>query len=430
MKKTVLLVIGILMILSLGVAACQPAAPAAEEAPAVEEEAAAEEPAEEEAAAEEPAEEEAEAPAAEEKELVKVSFIGPLTGPHTGPGMGGHNSFLLAVQEENENPDNKYQYEVVAIDDECKPDVGVQAALKAVSDPEIIASASHYCSMVAISTTDTFHNDNMASIVWGAVLPDITYGNDYIEISRVNGTQIQQNQVHAKMMVEEWGFKTVSIIHDTSDYGVGHMEYFTEFAEEQGLEILSTQGVTIDQQDFTAELTNIKAEAPDVIYFGGLTDLGVLIRAQMVKLGIEAQYNGTSGIKNDAFNEALGEDAEGVICFLEGAPAEELPGGQQYLAAYEAANFEEPPEAYGPFAYVAGKIIVNAIEEVGPDRAKVAEMINETNIQDTIIGPVEFDEFGQNVIPLITPYVSQDGEWVPYETSEYKSGERVLPGLK
>ncbi len=365
-------------------------------------------------------------PGAGKKETVKIAFIGPLTGGNAGPGLGGRNSFLLAVKERNEDPNTKYHYEVVVIDDECKPDVGVQAALKAASDPEIIASASHYCSMVAISTADTFHNHGLPSMVWGAVLPDITYGNDYVEITRVNGTQINQNEFHAKMMYD-MGYRTVSILHDTTDYGRGHLKYFSQAWEALGGKILSVQGVNVDQEDYTAELTKIKAENPDFIYFGGLTPSGISIRKQMVKLGIDAQFNGTSGIKNEAFNEALGPDAEGVICFLEGAPIDELPGGKEFLAKYEAEGYEEPPEAYGPFAYVAAQLIIDAIEKVGPDRAKVAEELEKnTKDRDTIIGKVTFDEYGQNIVPLITAYVSQDGKWVSWSKSEYASGKRSL----
>jgi branched-chain amino acid transport system substrate-binding protein len=314
----------------------------------------------------------------------------------------------------------------VEIDDECKPDVGVQAALKAASDPAVVAGASHYCSMVAISTADTFHNQGMPSMVWGAVLPDITYGNDYVEITRVNGTQINQNQVHAQMMWD-MGYRTASILHDTTDYGRGHLKYFSEAWEALGGEILSVQGVNVDQQDYTAELTKIKAEEPDFIYFGGLTPSGIPIRKQMLKLGIDAQFNGTSGIKNEAFNEALGPDAEGVVCFLEGAPIDELPGGQAFMEAYEAEGYEEPPEAYGPFAYTAGQLIIEAIEKVGPDRAKIAEELEKnTEDRDTIIGKVTFDEYGQNIVPLITPYVSQDGKWVSWDKSDYAGGERSL----
>jgi branched-chain amino acid transport system substrate-binding protein len=366
---------------------------------------------------------------AKEKETVKISFIGPLTGPHAAMGIGGRNSFMLAVKQRNEDPETKYHYEVVAIDDECQPDVGVQAALKACGDPEIIASASHYCSMVAITTADTFHNCGLSSTVWGAVLPDITYGNDYIEVCRANGTMVQQNQEHAKWAWEQ-GFRKISIMHDVTDYGRGHLEYFSEAWEALGGEILSVDGVLIDQTDFTAELTNIKALDPDMIYFGGLTDRGVAIKSQFDKLEMKCQFDGTSGIKNEAFNDALGEGAEGVISWLEGAPMEKLPGGAEFLAAYDEAGYEQPPEAYGPFAHVAGHLIIDAIEEVGPDRKKVAERINETEVEDTIIGPVEFDEYGQNIVPLVTCYVSQDGKWVVWEDSEYASGQRTLPGVK
>jgi branched-chain amino acid transport system substrate-binding protein len=352
-----------------------------------------------------------------------------MTGGNAGPGLGGKNSFTLRLNEANADPASKYTYVAEYIDDECKPEVGVQAALKAVSDPAIMASASHYCSMVAVSTVDTFHNGGLADIVWGAVLPAITYGNDYPEVFRVNGTQIQQNLVNAQM---NWdlGFRKVSIVHDTSDYGKGHLEYFSDAWEKLGGEILSVQGVTTDQQDFTAELTKIKAENPDFVYFGGLAPLGIPLYKQMVKLGIEAQFVGTSGIKNESFNEALGTDAEGVLCFLDGAPLSDLPGGKKFEDGYKAAGFTEAPEAYGPFAYTAADLIVKAVEKVGPDRAKIIAELGTTKDVDTIVGKVTFDEYGQNIVPLVTAYVSQDGKWVPYNSSEYKSGARTLPGVK
>lgn len=76
-------------------------------------------------------------------------------------------------------------------------------------------------------------------------------------------------------------------------------------------------------------------------------------------------------------------------------------------------------------------LFVRAIEAVGPDRAKVMDWLdkNVTNI-DTIIGPVNFDKYGQNDVPLVTPHVSQDGKWVAWDKSEYASGKRTLPGKR
>src|SRR5579859_6463241 len=132
------------------------------------------------------------------KKTVKVVFIGPLTGGVSANGLGGRDSADLAVRLRNADPKAKYHYEMVVLDDECKPDVGVQVATKAASDPSIIAGATHYCSAVAIGTVDTYHKFGLPVIVWGAVLPEITYGNDYKEIHRVNGTMINQNDINAK----------------------------------------------------------------------------------------------------------------------------------------------------------------------------------------------------------------------------------------
>ena len=367
---------------------------------------------------------------AQAKKVVKLSFIGPLTGGTASNGLGGRNSFLLAVAERNADPRSKYRYETLVLDDECKPTVGVQAALKAGSDPEIIASVSHYCSVVAIATVDTFHKLGLPSMVWGAVLPDITYGHTHVEVTRVNGTMINQNYVAAEFAVKKLGFKTFSILHDTTDYGRGHAKFFTEGLQKHGARILSTTGTAKDQKDYAAELTKIKAEKPEVIYYGGLTPDGVRVKVQMDKLAIKAQFQGTSGIKSDTFIETAGASAEGVYCFVEGAPTEKLPGGKKFLEAYAKMNFKEPSEAYGPFAYVATHLMIDAIEEVGPDRAKVAQKLKRTKNANTIIGPVEFDDHGQNTVDLITIHVAQDGKWVVWDDSEYAKGRRELPGLK
>src|SRR5213079_2724499 len=119
-------------------------------------------------------------------------------------------------------------------------------------------------SVAAIAAVDTYHKFGFPAVVWGAVLPDITYRNNYAEVHRVNGTMINQNDVAAKFMTG-LKYKRWVIIHDTTKYGG---------------QVLGRFGVTADQQDFTAELTKAKELKPEVIYFGGLTPIGVRIRSQ------------------------------------------------------------------------------------------------------------------------------------------------------
>ena len=372
------------------------------------------------------------------KQEVKISFIGPLTGGNASMGLGGRNSFLLAVRQYNRGMfgDKKYEYEAVVEDDECVPATGVRVATKVASDPSLIAGASHYCSMVGISTKPVFTQYKFPSMIWGAVLPAITIPSSKY-ITRINGTQREQNAFHAdwsrNTLKKVYGIspKPYVVIHDITDYGRGHAEYFISSVEKIGGEILAKMGVTIGQKDFSAELTKAKAMNPDVIFFGGLTAEGANLRIQMEKLGMKAGYEGTSGILNEDFNKTVGaKAAEGCTAFGEGAPFEKLPGGQEFFSNYQKEGFKDEPEFYGIFAYVAAQLIMDAIEKVGPDREKVADELATTQRESSVIGPIKFDKDGQNILPVVTAYVSQDGAWVVWEDSEYAAGKRVLPTVQ
>lgn len=372
------------------------------------------------------------------KEKVKIGFIGPLTGGNASMGLGGRNSFQLAVRQSNrgEFGSKKYEYEAVVEDDTCVPATGVRVAIKMASNPSIIAGASHYCSMVGIATKPVFTQYKYPSMIWGAVLPAITIPSSNF-ITRVNGTQREQNAFHAawsRDTVKEVYKKSLStyvVIHDITDYGRGHAEYFIAAVEKLGGKILAKMGVTIGQKDFMAELTKAKALKPDVIFFGGLTPEGARLRIQMQKLGIKAGFEGTSGILNEDFIKTVGaEVAEGSTCFGEGAPFEKLPGGKEFFSSYQQEGFKDEPEFYGIFAYIAAQLIMDAIEEVGPDREKVADLLAQTDRASSAIGPIKFDKDGQNILPVVTAYVAQDGKWTVWEDSEYASGKRVLPAIK
>ncbi len=363
------------------------------------------------------------------KEKVKIAFVGPLTGAISQHGIGGRNSAELAIKLKNADPATKYEYELVAMDDECKPNVGVQVVTKIASDNSIVAAIPHYCSAVAIATVDIYSRFKLPMVVWAAVLPDITYAKKVPEIHRVSGTLIGQNRVGAQFM-KQLGYKTFVSFTDSTDFGKSMNKYFTEFTKENGNEILGTFAVPPDQQDVSAELTKIKELKPQVIFFGGLTPLGARVRTQMEKLGITAQFEGSSGIIGDAFISAVGPElAEGTLNFWDCPPISKMPGGQFFSDNYAKAGYTQAPEAFGPFAFVATTLVMEEIEKVGPNRARLTAALGNIKDRPSIVGPVTFDEYGQNITNLTTKYVVQDGRWVIWEESEYATGKRKLKNL-
>ena len=365
--------------------------------------------------------------AAQAKQTVKVAFVGPLTGGVSSLGLGGRNSADLAVRERNADPKSKYHYELEVMDDEGKPNVGVQVVTKLASDRKIAGVVAHYVSAVALSTVDIFHRFGMPALIWGAVHPDITYGHNYKEIFRVTGTMVNQNQVAAKFMTS-LGYKKFAILRDTTDYGKGHSEYFKKYLAENGGQVVAEFSANASQQDFTAELTKIKAANPEVLYMASLTPMGIRVRAQMLKLGMDnIQFEGVSGIKSDAFINGVGaSEAEGCVCFIEGAPLEKLAGGAAFEANYAKYGYEQSYEAYGPFAYACMTQLLDAIEAVGPNHKKIITYLRGQKSANTLVGKVTYDDHGQNIEPEVSKYVVQDGKWTYWDDSDYSKGTRSL----
>ncbi|WP_269494971.1 branched-chain amino acid ABC transporter substrate-binding protein [Castellaniella sp. S9] len=362
------------------------------------------------------------------KETVKLAFIGPLSGSNSSHGLGGRNSAELAVKLHNADPKAKYEFELVSLDDECKPNVGVQVATRAAADKSIKVIIPHYCSAVAVATVDVYERFKAPVIVWAAVHPDVTYKRKTRSMHRVSATLISQNKVAAKFFTD-MGYRRWAAIYDTTDYGKSMFHYFNKFlTEDTPGEMLASFGVSVDQQDLNAELTKIKEVNPEIIYFGSLTPLSVRGVTQMDRLGIDAQFQGTSGMVGDAFLKGAGDLAEGVMAMYDMPPVERLPGGKFFLEEYAKQNYNEPFEAYGPYAFTATQLAIDVIERVGPDREKILDALADVKDYDAIIGKVTFDDHGQNINPSTTKYIVQDGKWIDWEDSEYATGKRKLKG--
>lgn len=359
------------------------------------------------------------------QEVVKIAFIGPITGSAADMGLGGRNSFLLAIREANESGLFPFKIEPVVLDDAGDPAVALTAAMQAVADSNVVAVVAHWNSACALATVDTFHKAGVPAVIWGAIHPDIT-GKGYKEITRVCQVAKVQDYFLARFLMD-LGYKNYSVIHDKTSYGETHANSFIEAVTEFGGQILSRDGTTEGERDFSPVLTMIKPRNPEVVFYAGYHTEAAFIKMQMKELGMNQLLVGITGMSAETFNELAGEDAEGSMHAREGMPMAELPGGRKFVAAYEAAGFAEPYEAYGPFTYEATNVVLAALKRVGADRRKLIDEIAATKNFEGIYGTWSFDDHGQTDLKLYRMYVSQDGKWVVWEESEYATGERPLP---
>lgn len=351
------------------------------------------------------------------KEIIKLGFIGPLSGGDALQGIGARNAFLLAIRQANSG-DYPYKVEPMALDDASKPSVGVSAALKIVNDPEAVAAIGHWNSPVALATIPIFARSNMPFIVWGAISPKITEQN-YPNVTRVTPTLAQENQPLAKWLVEGLGYDKIAILTTTDDYGQHNLKSFRKYAEQYGAEIVGAASLPPNTTNFKTVLRKLKRKNPDVLYFGGVIAPAGLARNQMDSIGFDVPLAGISGVFDQKYIDIAGaEAAEGSVVSV---PAvEENPKLKALHEAYAKASFDSPHGPYAKYSYDATRILLKVIREHGiDDPAELAQAIRDIRY-DGVLGITTFDETGQTKVEIrAAHYVVQDGEWVPYDESSY-----------
>ena len=344
-----------------------------------------------------------------QKKEIKLGFIGPISGGNSGHGLAARNGFLLAVEHANA-AGLPFKIIPVVLDDAGEPTTGVNAALKLTNDPDCVAAIGHWNSAVALATTPVFNRANMPFIVWGAISPRVTDQNLPF-VTRVTPTLAAENAPLAEWLAKTKKLKTLVIVADTSDYGKQNTMSFTQLFESHGGKIIGADAAPVGTTDFRPILTKLKPLNAEGIYFGGVITEAGIVRKQMKELGINIPMYGISGIYDPMFVEIAGESAEGVVAGVR--EAQKNPKSEALEAAYAAHKFSEPSSNYTMFAYDAVGIIVQALQQKGPENKQALSQAIRAAKYNGVLGETTFDGNGQTKVAVsIAQYVVRGGKWV------------------
>jgi branched-chain amino acid transport system substrate-binding protein len=220
------------------------------------------------------------------------------------------------------------------------------------------------------------------------------------------------------------GARKAAIIQEVSnDYAVGLAQFFTDaFKELTGDDnaIVGVANYNTGDQDFNAQLTNIKASNPDVIFAPGNYTESALIIMQARNLGIDVPFLGGDTWETPEFIEIGGEAVEGATFstfFTSETPITEE--SKVFLDAYRK-EYGKEPAAVTALGYDAYILILDAIERAGStDSDALRDAIAATKNFEGAAGIVTLDENGDAVKNAVIKHV-KDGEFKYLDTIEPK----------
>ncbi len=357
---------------------------------------------------------------------VKIGVDLPMSGGEAPNGVPTNNGILLAIDEANK-AGGKYQFSEELKDDAVNgvhdPAQGAKNIQELLADKAVVAMVASFNSNVGKATIPITNSAGVVQISPAQTNPGLTKPSfGALDVRKAHPTQINyfrvcptddlQGPVAAIYAYKSLKARKIAILDDTETYGKGIADEFEKQFKKMGGKVLSHDGIPKGTQDFHAILTKIKAENPDLLFFGGVTTTGGgLIRKQMADVGLKITYEGGDGIVEDEFLKVAGDGAEGSYGTVASVNAEKIPAAKSFLTAYKAKHHEDPG-AYSANAYVAAKIIIDAVKAVGPDRAKVRAYVAKLKGYKSIIGTFSFDANGDTTNKVISVYVVKGGKWV------------------
>jgi branched-chain amino acid transport system substrate-binding protein len=331
--------------------------------------------------------------AADAQQVIKIAAGVPLTGPLAKQGQEVANAVKLAAEEWNKKGGVLgKKIEVLEADDQGNPQVGVAAAEKVAADSAVLGAVWGITSVTCIPVSEVLDRVNVTLISPGCTNPKVT-DRGLKNVNRVCARDDAQGPAGAMFAVQDLKAKKVAIFDDgtTGPKGVAdEVEKTTKKLGATPLRYVIRSG----DKDFRAILATMPKDV-NVIYASLWAPDAALIAKQLPDVGLNVRMIGPDGQYEPVdYIQASGGAAEGNYVSFLVPDLKKIPAATAFVKGFEAKY--GPVSSYGPLAYEAANIILEAIKKVGKaDRAAVRDAVRATKNYKGILGiPISFDDKG------------------------------------
>jgi branched-chain amino acid transport system substrate-binding protein len=319
-------------------------------------------------------------------DTVKVGFMTTLSGGAGVIGAQMKNAVELAM----EHLDGKLgglDAEVIIVDDQRKPDVAKQLANRLIKQDrvDVVAGVIWTNLLLAIHKQVTNADKLLISANAG---PSFIAGKDCHRNFFSMSWQIEQTFQAMGQYIQDAGIKEVYFLAPNYQAGKdGASGFRRNFKGEVVAEVYTELG----QSDFQAELSAVRAAAPEATFIFQPGGMGINFVKQWKQGGLDQVSTLYSVFVVDGVSlPALQDAAEGTISTLSWSPDLNNPVNKKFVADYKA-KYGAYPSFYAAQSYDTIMAIDHAISEAGStDTEAMRAVLAKGNIPTTR-GPLKMN---------------------------------------
>ena len=297
---------------------------------------------------------------------IKIGFLGALTGDVAMFGRPSLEGMKMAAEDLNAAGGVLgKKIEIVEADNRGDKQEGASVTQKLISRDHVIAIVGDPTTGITKVAAPIAQKAGIVLLSGGATGPGVVEIGDYI----FRDTLLDSISIPTCIdyFAKGLNFRKVAIVtSDNNDYSVGLSQTFRNAAAKvKEITIVADEKVKDGDKDFSAQITNIKANKPDVILFSGYYTEGALIMKEARKQGLNCPMFGGDGLFSPKFIELGGQAVEGSMSALGFSSEQATPETARYKQVYMAKHQGEAPGVYDAQGYDAVMLLADAMKRSG-----------------------------------------------------------------
>lgn len=306
--------------------------------------------------------EEGEAAKSAEGNTIKIGFLGALTGDVAMFGKPTLDGMKLAVEQLNAAGGlNGKKFEIVEADDRGDKQEGASVTQKLISRDNVVAIVGDPTTGITKVAAPIAQKAGVVLISAGAT------GQGVVEIGDCIFRDTLLDSVAIPALIDyfskDLGYKKVAVItSDNNDFSVGLSQTFRDAIKGKDIQIVADEKVKDGDKDFSAQITNIKAKKPDVIFFSGYYTEAALILKEARKQGMKTKMFGGDGLFSPTFISLGGDAAEGSMAYVGFSPEQPTPETAKFIDAFKAKYGGNLPGLFDAQGYDAVMMLADAMK--------------------------------------------------------------------
>jgi branched-chain amino acid transport system substrate-binding protein len=323
---------------------------------------------------------------------IKIGEYASLTGKEAAFGQSSHKGTVLAIEEINAAGGVLgRQLELVSEDNQSKPGESATIATKLITREKVVALLGEVASSRSIEAAIVAQKYRIPLISPSSTNPKVTEIGNYI--FRVCFIDPFQGTALAKFASSHLKARRVAIVTSVSSaYSVGLAKFFREQFVADGGQVVLEQKYSEGDKDFKAQLTAIKAAAPDAIFVPGYYTEAALMCKQARDLGLKQPLFGGDGWEAPELITIGGKAVEG--CYYSTHYSPEIPTAavKTFVQRFKARWNGETPDAMAALGYDSALVLIDAIRRAGStDSDKIRSALATTKDLEGVTGRTTID---------------------------------------